>query len=53
MPAVLFSIYLIYGLIRPWVSQRWRKEIEVDGDEENAPNIELDSKPGEATDQNP
>jgi len=27
MPVVLFSIYLIYGLIRPLISQRLRKEI--------------------------
>ena len=39
MPVVLFSIYLLYGMIRPWISQRLRKEIEVesDGDEESAP----------------
>lgn len=30
MPVVLFSTYLLYGLIRPWISQRWRKEIEVE-----------------------
>lgn len=29
MPVVLFSSYLIYGFIRPWLSQRMRKEIEV------------------------
>jgi len=28
MPVVLFSSYLLYGFIRPWISQRWRKEIE-------------------------
>jgi CDP-diacylglycerol--serine O-phosphatidyltransferase len=28
MPVVLFSAYLLYGFIRPWISQRWRKEIE-------------------------
>ena len=28
MPVVLFSSYLIYGFIRPWISQRLRKEIE-------------------------
>ena len=30
MPVVLFSMFLSYGLIRPWVSQRLRKEIEVE-----------------------
>ncbi len=28
MPVVLFSAYLLYGFIRPWISQRWRKGIE-------------------------
>lgn len=30
MPAVLFVSYLAYGLIRPWVSRRWRREIEIE-----------------------
>lgn len=30
VPVVLFSLYLIYGMIRPWISQRMRKEIEVE-----------------------
>ncbi len=30
MPVVLFSLYLIYGMVRPWVSLKMRKEIEVD-----------------------
>jgi CDP-diacylglycerol--serine O-phosphatidyltransferase len=29
MPAVLFVCYLLYGMVRPWVSRRWRHEIEV------------------------
>ena len=32
MPVVLFSIFLLYGFIRPWVSNRLRKEIEVETD---------------------
>ncbi|MEM9280313.1 MAG: CDP-diacylglycerol--serine O-phosphatidyltransferase [Verrucomicrobiota bacterium] len=28
MPAVLFGLYLSYGLVRPWVSRKWRREIE-------------------------
>ncbi len=37
MPVVLFSAFLLYGFVRPWISQRLRKEIEVenDGDEES------------------
>ena len=30
VPVALFSLYLIYGMIRPWISQRMRKEIEVE-----------------------
>jgi CDP-diacylglycerol--serine O-phosphatidyltransferase len=30
----LFLSYLFYGLIRPWVSKRWIKEIEEDEDED-------------------
>jgi CDP-diacylglycerol--serine O-phosphatidyltransferase len=33
MPVVLFSIYLLYGMIRPWISQKMRREIEVGSDE--------------------
>jgi CDP-diacylglycerol---serine O-phosphatidyltransferase len=36
MPVVLFSIFLVYGFFRPWISQKLRKEIEVDEDEESA-----------------
>jgi CDP-diacylglycerol--serine O-phosphatidyltransferase len=28
VPALLFTMYLSYGLVRPWVSKRWRREIE-------------------------
>jgi len=34
MPVVLFSIYLVYGMIRPWISQRMRRGIEVDEEED-------------------
>jgi len=33
MPVVLFSIYLLYGLVRPLISQKLRKEIEVEEDD--------------------
>ncbi len=36
MPVVLFSSYLLYGFIRPWLSQRMLKEIEVYSPEEAA-----------------
>jgi CDP-diacylglycerol--serine O-phosphatidyltransferase len=37
MPVVLFSLFLLYGFIRPWVSQKLRKgiEVEVGSDEED------------------
>jgi len=43
MPAVLFLIYLLYGFLRPWVSKRWRREIEEEiGEEgENGEAVEL------------
>ncbi len=44
MPVVLFSIYLLYGFIRPWVSQKLRKEIEVETDTE----VETDEEDPEA-----
>ena len=37
MPVVLFSAYLVYGFIRPWLSQRMRKEIEVYSTPEETP----------------
>ncbi|MGV3664110.1 MAG: CDP-diacylglycerol--serine O-phosphatidyltransferase, partial [Prosthecobacter sp.] len=30
MPAVIFVSYLLYGLVRPWVSRQWRQEIEIE-----------------------
>jgi CDP-diacylglycerol--serine O-phosphatidyltransferase len=34
MPMVLFVSYLAYGLVRPWISRRWRQQLE-DNDESN------------------
>jgi CDP-diacylglycerol--serine O-phosphatidyltransferase len=33
--AALFVAYLLYGIVRPWVSKRWRREIESDEDIED------------------
>lgn len=49
MPVVLFSAYLLYGFIRPWLPHRLRKEIEVysppeetsEPQPENPPNTNL------------
>jgi len=41
VPAVFFTLYLIYGLVRPWVSRRWRREIEEpaeDDEDDSLPN---------------
>jgi len=32
MPAVIFVSYLMYGLVRPWVSRKWRQEIEIEAE---------------------
>ncbi|MCG3147264.1 MAG: hypothetical protein PCFJNLEI_00703 [Verrucomicrobiae bacterium] len=32
--AALFVVYMLYGLARPWVSKRWRREIEPDDEAE-------------------
>jgi len=37
MPAVLFLLYLLYGLFRPWVSKTWQKEIEEELGEKEEP----------------
>lgn len=36
VPLAIFLSYFIYGLVRPWVSKRWRREIEegMDDDDE-------------------
>ncbi len=34
VPAIFFTLYLIYGLVRPWVSRRWRREIEEPADDD-------------------
>jgi len=35
--AAIFVVYLLYGLVRPWISKRWRREIE---EEEMDDNVE-------------
>jgi CDP-diacylglycerol--serine O-phosphatidyltransferase len=34
VPLIIFLSYFIYGLIRPWISRKWRQEIEEGLDEE-------------------
>jgi CDP-diacylglycerol--serine O-phosphatidyltransferase len=40
MPVVLFSLYLIYGMVRPFISPKMRSEIEADDAEESEPTNE-------------
>jgi CDP-diacylglycerol--serine O-phosphatidyltransferase len=35
MPAVLFLSYLLYGVLRQWLSREWRREIEEEIGEES------------------
>jgi CDP-diacylglycerol--serine O-phosphatidyltransferase len=37
MPVVLFSLYLIYGMVRPFISQKMRREIEVEAADDTEP----------------
>ncbi len=43
MPVVLFSIYLLYGMIRPWISHAMRKEIEAESENDEDPPADTDS----------
>ncbi len=53
MPALLFVIYLCYGLVRPWISRKWRRGIEEDllsfeeGEEEHEDDEEKPVSPAE------
>ena len=38
MPAVLFLAYLLYGVLRPWLSREWQREIEEEIGEEPSRN---------------
>ena len=40
MLAVVFVAYMLYGLVRPWVSKRWRREIEPDEDDDEGGTVE-------------
>ncbi|MBK8093819.1 MAG: CDP-diacylglycerol--serine O-phosphatidyltransferase [Verrucomicrobiaceae bacterium] len=40
MPSVIFVSYLLYGLIRPWVSRKWRREIEIEPEVPDTDNVD-------------
>jgi CDP-diacylglycerol--serine O-phosphatidyltransferase len=48
MPAILFIAYLAYGFLRPWLSLKWRREIEEELGEEEAPEEVPDELPPDA-----
>ena len=37
-PTIIFSLYLLYGLIRPLLSKNWQQNIEHALDSENGPD---------------
>ena len=57
MPTVIFVSYLLYGLVRPWVSRKWRQEIEElqppgeenGGSSESEPEAQAETKTDPAT----
>lgn len=40
MPSVMFVSYLLYGFVRPWVSRKWRREIEVEPEIPDTENVD-------------
>ncbi len=42
VPLGIFLSYLVYGLVRPWISRRWRKEIEEGSEEGFDPEVEAE-----------
>lgn len=50
MPAVLFVGYLCYGPARPWISRRWRRELEEEDDvREKEEALEAEAVPAAAS----
>jgi len=47
MPVVLFSSYLVYGFIRPWLSNSWRRGIEIYRRPDNA-KLDPETKQGDS-----
>ncbi len=49
VPALIFTAYLIYGGVRPWISRKWRREIEEDGDDSEVEALKsVDDDEGES-----
>lgn len=45
VPLIIFLAYLIYGLVRPWISRKWRREIEDGGLDDEIIEEELAANP--------
>lgn len=45
VPLIIFLAYLIYGLVRPWISRKWRREIEDGGLDDEIIEEELAADP--------
>ena len=54
MPALIFVSYLAYGLVRPWVSRKWQREIEDEEDslEDAGNNVACELAPDLAVKKN-
>ncbi len=51
MPAVIFLLYFSYGLARPWVSRKWRREIEQEEDDDEDPDLAPAASGGNVSDK--
>lgn len=47
VPLFIFVSYLIYGLVRPWVSRKWRREIE-EGTPDELESVVIDEEDEES-----
>ncbi|MGI8604224.1 MAG: CDP-diacylglycerol--serine O-phosphatidyltransferase [Verrucomicrobiales bacterium] len=52
MPAILFVAYLCYGPARPWISRRWRRELEEEDEEREREEAE-EARTLQAPEDNP
>ena len=46
VPLIIFLSYFVYGLLRPWISLKWEREIEVGDDPAIEPDLIEESEDG-------
>ena len=46
VPLIIFLSYFVYGLLRPWISLKWQREIEVGDDPAIEPDLIEESEDG-------